>query len=41
MQWIQAEFNGDKKLVKEELIRQEKGFFEEALKAYYEQHYVA
>ena len=41
MQWIQAEFNGYKHLVKEELIKQEKGFFEEALKVYYEQHYVA
>ena len=41
MQWIQAEFNGDKKLVKEELVRLEKGFFEESLKAYYKQHYVA
>lgn len=41
MQWIQSEFNGDKKLVKEELVRLEKGFFEESLKAYYEQHYVA
>ena len=41
MQWIQTEFNGDKKLVKEELVRLEKGFFEESLKAYYEQHYVA
>jgi hypothetical protein len=41
MQWIKAEFNGDKQLVKEELIRLEKGFFEESLKAYYEQHFVA
>lgn len=41
MQWIKAEFNGDKHLVKEELVRLEKGFFEESLKAYYEQHYVA
>lgn len=37
MQWIQAEFNGDMKLVKEELVRLEKGFAEESLNAYYEQ----
>lgn len=36
--WIQAEFNGDKHLVMEELIRLEKGFVEESLKSYYEQY---
>ncbi len=37
MLWILEEFNGDKKLVKEELVRLEKRFIEEALCAFYEQ----
>lgn len=36
MQWIRAEYNGDMRLVKEELVRLEKGFIEESLNAYYE-----
>ena len=35
--WIAHEFNSDKKLIKEELIRLETMFAEEALTAYYEQ----
>lgn len=36
MQWIRAEYNGDMRLVKEDLVRLEKGFIEESLNAYYE-----
>lgn len=37
MQWIQTEFNGDKSLMREELIKLEMGFVDESLHAYYEQ----
>lgn len=36
MAWISEEFNCDKQLVKEELIRMETGFAQEALVAYYQ-----
>ena len=36
LHWIDKEFNGDRNQVIEELIRLEKGFFEESLIAYYE-----
>lgn len=36
LEWIMSEFNGDKELVKQELIKLESNFAQEALKAYYE-----
>lgn len=39
--WILHEFDGDKELIKEELVRLEIGFIEESLKAYYEQLFPA
>lgn len=41
MQWIQTEFNGDKSLVREELIKLEMGFVDESLHAYYEQFFAS
>lgn len=37
MYWIKAEYNGDKRLVKDELARLENGFIEESLHAFYTQ----
>ena len=39
MHWIQTEFNGDKSIVRKELIRMELGFVEESLLAYYERFF--
>mgnify|MGYP007070248535 FL=1 len=39
MSWIMSEFNGDKTLIKEEIVRLEKGFIEESLNAYYGQYF--
>ena len=36
--WIAEEFNSDKKLIKDEIVRIETRFAEEALAAYYEQY---
>lgn len=39
--WIANDFNSDKKLVKEELVRLETKFAEEALGAYYNQYHIS
>lgn len=36
LQWIKDEFNGNKQLIKEELIKLEIGFMTEAIRAYYD-----
>ena len=36
MEWIQADFNCNKNLIKEELVKLELGFMAEAIQAYYE-----
>lgn len=38
LDWIADEFDSNKKLIVEEIIRLETKFAEEALRAYYEQH---
>ena len=35
LQWIEEEFNSDKRLIKEELVRLETRFMSESLHAYY------
>ena len=39
--WIANDFNSDKKLVKDELVRLETKFAEEALGAYYNQYHIS
>ncbi len=35
LEWIEAEFHNDNRLIKEEIIRLETGFMNESLQAYY------
>ena len=41
LQWIKAEYNCDKKLIADELVKHEKIFFEESLRAYLEQQFAS
>ncbi|MBO4587549.1 MAG: 6-phospho-beta-glucosidase [Bacteroidales bacterium] len=39
LQWIHNEFGGDKKLVKEELVKIDAAFLKESIKAYYDRNF--